>query len=112
MLEAASILAAYLAFALIHVAATDVAPWLAWLRKHPAGLLLTRVSAGAVFVVSMALWPGGDVLTSILASSLALLGSASVTILFAPIVPRLVYGLAAAAPAVIAIFAWGCRLAQ
>jgi hypothetical protein len=108
MLEVASIFASYLAFALLHAAAADHVPWLAGLRTYAVAPLLMRIAAAVAFVLSAALWPRGDGwMTSLLASSMALLGSASVVIVFAPVAPRLVWSVAALAPAMIATFALG-----
>ncbi|MET0594280.1 MAG: hypothetical protein ABW133_16380 [Polyangiaceae bacterium] len=70
-----------------------------------------RILAAAAFVVSLLLWPReGHLLTSILGASLSLFVSASFVILLRPLFPRAIWGLAWAAPFLIAFLVLGSNL--
>lgn len=102
MREMASVLAAYLAFVCAHAAGTGRLPPIGKWRGHRAPLALRIVSVAA-FLGSAALWPReGTLLISILGASLSFFVSASAVILLRPLFPRAIWGLAWAAPFLIA----------
>jgi hypothetical protein len=103
MLEAASVLSAYLAFALLHAAEPRRLPRPS--HRPPPGWAM-RLAAMAAYAAAVALWARAE---SVGAALLVALGSftlcASLFVLLAPVAPRLVWGLAAACPVAIAALA-------
>jgi hypothetical protein len=103
MLEAASVLSAYLAFALLHGADPRRLPRPPH-RPPPAWAM--RVAALAAYAAAITLWARADGLGSALLVGVATSTlCASVFVLMSPVVPRIVWGLAATCPVVVAVLA-------
>lgn len=96
MLEIASLLLAYFAFAALHAAAPVRAPWRA--RRATTrlwGAALRLVSLGS-FLATVALWQRIEVSAlAFIVPLFALMVSAGLFVLLVPIVPRVMWGLAA-----------------
>ncbi|WP_437633789.1 hypothetical protein [Sorangium sp. So ce854] len=105
MVEAASVLAAYLAFALLHAARPERIPFgvASRLRGRRAWGVGARVLAVASFSLSAALWSLAEAgPAALLVALTALLVAATLFVLLAPIWPRAVFGLAVLCPPAIA----------
>lgn len=105
MIETASVLAAYFAFALLHAANPRRIPFgiLSRLRSKRAWAPAARAFAVVFFSWSVWLWsrvePGP---AAILVAFTAFMGAASVFVLLAPVWPRAVWSLAILCPPAVA----------
>ncbi|WP_433931244.1 hypothetical protein AB3662_43880 [Sorangium cellulosum] len=105
MVEIASVLAAYFAFALLHAARPERIPFgvASRLRGRRAWRVAARVLAFGFFSLSVALWGRAEAGPAAFLSALAaLLVAASLFVLLAPIWPRAVWSLAVLCPPAIA----------
>ncbi|MGK3998763.1 hypothetical protein [Sorangium sp. So ce1024] len=105
MVETASVLAAYFAFALLHAARPERIPFgvASRLRGRRAWGVGARVLAVASFSLSVALWRLAEAgPAAFLVALTALLVAATLFVLLAPIWPRAVFGLAVLCPPAIA----------
>ncbi|WP_437589109.1 hypothetical protein [Sorangium sp. So ce1000] len=113
MVEAASVLSAYLAFALLHGARPERLPLRisARLRARRAWRAVARVLAAAAFSLSVWLWSRAEAgAAAFLVPFAALLVAASAFVLLAPVWPRAVWGLALLCPpAIVALSLFGAR---
>ncbi|WP_438006486.1 hypothetical protein WME89_49230 [Sorangium sp. So ce321] len=107
MVETASVLSAYLAFALLHGARPERIPFgvASRLRAWRAWRVAARVLAAALFSLSVWLWSRAESgAAAFLVPFAALLCAASLFVLLAPLWPRAVWGFAALCPpAVVAL---------
>ncbi|WP_437293219.1 hypothetical protein [Sorangium sp. So ce426] len=105
MVETASVLSAYLAFALLHGARPERLPLViaARLRAWRAWRAAARVLSVASFSLSVWLWSRAEAgAAAYLVPLAALLCAASLFVLLAPVWPRVVWGLAFLCPPAIA----------
>ncbi|WP_437675084.1 hypothetical protein [Sorangium sp. So ce131] len=106
MVETASILAAYLAFALLHAARPERIPFgvAARLRGKRAWSAAARGLAAAAFALSVWLWSRAEAGPSaILVAFTALMAAASLFVLIAPVWPRAAWIPALLSPPAIAV---------
>jgi hypothetical protein len=113
MVETASVLAAYLAFALLHAARPERIPFgvATRLRGRRAWRVAARGLAVASFSLSVALWGRVEAgPAAFLVALAALMVAATLFVLLAPIWPRAVFGLALLCPpAIVALSLLGAR---
>ncbi|MGK3969795.1 hypothetical protein WMF38_32565 [Sorangium sp. So ce118] len=105
MVEAASVLAAYFAFALLHAARPERIPFgvASRLRGRRGWRVAARILAVAFFSLSVALWSLAEAgPAAFLVALAALLVAATLFVLLAPIWPRAVWSLAVLCPPAIA----------
>ncbi|WP_438040328.1 hypothetical protein [Sorangium sp. So ce128] len=105
MVETASVLSAYLAFALLHGARPERLPFgvAARLRARREWRASARVLAAAFFSLSVWLWSRAEAgAAAFLVPFATLLCAASAFVLLAPVWPRAVWGLAFLCPPAIA----------
>lgn len=105
MVETASVLSAYLAFALLHGARPERLPFgvAARLRARREWRASARALAAAFFSLSVWLWSRAEAgAAAFLVPLAALLCAASAFVLLAPVWPRVVWGLAVLCPPAIA----------
>ncbi len=108
MLELASLLLTYVAFASLHAADPARAPWRVRETAHRLWRAALRLLAAGAFIAAIALWCHLEVSAlGFIVPLSSLMASASLFVLFVPLAPRLMWGLAAlclvAAPALAVI---------
>jgi hypothetical protein len=96
MLEIASLLLTYVAFASLHAADPARAPWRVRATAHRLWRAALRLIAAGAFIAAIALWQRmeGSALGFIVPLAI-LMASASLFVLLVPLAPRLTWGLAA-----------------
>lgn len=114
MVEIASLLSAYLAFALLHAARPERVPFgvAPWLRRWRAWRFAARALAAVSFSLSVWLWRRTEAgPAAYLVPFAALLCAASLFVLLAPLWPRATWGLALLSPPVVVAlsFAGACH---
>ncbi|WP_437926837.1 hypothetical protein WMF37_48685 [Sorangium sp. So ce291] len=105
MVEIASLLAAYLAFALLHAARPERVPFRVAprLRRRRAWRIAARALAAASFSLSVWLWRRTEAgPAAFLVPFAAFLCAASLFVLLAPVWPRAAWGLALLCPPAVA----------
>jgi hypothetical protein len=103
MLETAAVLASYLAFALLHGADARRLPRP---PRRPPPAWAMRLGALAVGALAVSLWARSHGLTEALLVMLASLSlCAALFVLLAPVIPRVVWAVAASCPVAIAALA-------
>jgi hypothetical protein len=106
MLDAAAVFAAYVAAALFHASDPARLPVSFPIAARPAWKPVLRIAGLALCVLAAVLWMRAENPTAgLIAAFVAVMAAESVFTILAPIAPRTLYGIAVAAPVLIASFA-------